>query len=426
MVEEKLLPFLNNENKPSPGTFSLESIKRIMKEVKNPHLEIKTIHVAGTNGKGSVVQFLGHIFRAAGYRTGCYTSPHLKYTNERIQINGIQIPDKELEKLIDTICDILKKGSFNATYFDILTAAAFIYFKDKNIDIAIIETGLGGRLDSTNIICPLLSIITSISYDHMEFLGETLSEITKEKAGIIKKGIPVITCNTDKIIKTILETTALKKGASFHVLDRDFSITDTFSTNGSTSFTYKNQHTGHKYDCSIASPVMAQTVNAGIALYAVELLRDKYPYLKDLNLSDTIVTARLAGRFLCFSEVPLILFDPAHNEAGLLSLYAALETTYNEKRIISIITLMKDKNTHSMIEIVKKYSEKVYYLRLKDKRNFSPEISDPRFCRVISGDPCPSLLEEIKRFSGENIIVLFTGSFRIYEAAEKISTQLNL
>jgi len=425
MVEEKLLPFLNNEDKPSPGTFSLDNIKKIMKEVGNPHLGIKTIHVAGTNGKGSVVQFLGHIFHTAGYRTGCYTSPHLKTIHERIQINGTQVSDFELENLIDTIIDILRKRSLRATYFDILTAAAFMYFKKKDIDIAIIETGLGGRLDSTNIIKPLLSIITSISFDHMEFLGDTLTDIAEEKAGVIKAGSPVITCNTENSVNTILETAARQQGVSFHVIGKDFAISEAASSSEFTSFTYQNMRKGCKYECSIISPVTIQTLNAGTALYAVENLFDEYPRLKNLNLSEAISTAKLVGRFFHFCGAPFLLFDPAHNEAGLISLYDSLSSVYKGKNIISVITMMKEKNTHSMIEIAAQSSEMIFYLLLEDKRNYSPDISDPRFHRILSEEDLQILAEEIQKVSYEDTIVIFTGSFRIFETAEKISDLLS-
>ncbi|MDO8481367.1 MAG: Mur ligase family protein, partial [Nanoarchaeota archaeon] len=182
-----------------PWNLSLDRITALLEKLGNPHKQFKSIHVAGTNGKGSVCAMLESILRKAGYKTGLYTSPHLRIFNERIQISGTLISDAELETLLTKI----KPHYAGQTHFEVVTAAAFLYFAEQKVDIAVIETGLGGRLDATNVITPLVSVITTISLEHTDYLGNTIEKIAFEKAGIIKRGVPVVTMAQGKALAVI-------------------------------------------------------------------------------------------------------------------------------------------------------------------------------------------------------------------------------
>jgi dihydrofolate synthase/folylpolyglutamate synthase len=200
MIDQILNKYINNERNIGFSHYSPDNIRKLLDILGNPQNKIKTIHIAGTNGKGTTCYLIAGILQNSGYNTGLFISPHLVRLNERISINSIEISDTELLYYIQKADKAANENKITVTYFDILTAAAFSFFNDKSVEIAVIETGLGGRLDSTNVILPELSIITDISMDHSHILGDTIEKITSEKCGIIKPGVPVITTNTDRNI----------------------------------------------------------------------------------------------------------------------------------------------------------------------------------------------------------------------------------
>jgi len=243
MNTDKLNTFINNENRTDFRQYGLDHVAKLLDHFGSPNRSITTIHVAGTNGKGSVAHMLNSIFMSAGYATGLYTSPHLLEINERIRIRNSAISDEDFARYVDEIVAYAGADpALHPTYFDILTVCAFRYFCDLRVDIAIIETGLGGRLDSTNVIVPLSTIITEISMDHVHILGNTLEEITREKAGIIKEKVPVVTSNTDPGILKILIETSYEMNAPIFSLNRDFSAKNIIERGA-----------GYRYDSSTPS-----------------------------------------------------------------------------------------------------------------------------------------------------------------------------
>jgi len=222
MINTILNKYLNNEKKVNISNYGLNSIIHLLGHLKNPQKNFKSLHIAGTNGKGSTAFMIASILQKSGYKTGLYTSPHLLRINERIKINLTDINDELLLRYISEIDRFSDSEGCVPTYFDVLTAAAFKYFSDEHVDIAVIETGLGGRLDSTNVVTPELSIITDISLDHTRILGDNLRDITIEKCGIIKPGVPVITSNTDPEILTVIDEFSRRLDSELYAYSRNF------------------------------------------------------------------------------------------------------------------------------------------------------------------------------------------------------------
>lgn len=233
-IEKRLEPLIDNEKTGHVSfvNYSLKDIKYLLKHFGNPHKRTKMIHIAGTNGKGSVAYMLNSILIASDLRVGLYTSPHLDRINERIKVNNKEISNQVLHRYTDELMDILdKKPDLRPTYFDALTLFAFRYYDEQDVDIAVIETGLGGRLDSTNVISPLISVITDISIDHKNVLGNTIREIASEKSGIIKKKKPVITSNSNRVALEEITNTAKECSSELFILNRDFRIKNIKSQN---------------------------------------------------------------------------------------------------------------------------------------------------------------------------------------------------
>ena len=314
--------------------FGLRNIRTLLATDKNPHRSLKTIHIAGTNGKGSTSSMIASILTAAGYRVGLYTSPHLVRFNERIRINGTPIADKEIARLVRRY----KKNilASNATFFEATTAMAFSYFRDQKVDFAVIETGLGGRLDATNVLTPLVSVITTIGKDHQELLGTTFTAIAAEKGGIIKRRVPLVVGNIAGPARTTLLKIA--KAHSSAVLDA-MSIPFPYSD----AVELKGEH---------------QQENARTAVAAVTLLA-QHTLIGDTairnGLQRTMLLSGLQARYQITSTAPRIILDSAHNPDGMKVL---VETLRREKvkRPVILFGVMKDKDYHGMLGELRRIS----------------------------------------------------------------------
>ena len=269
----------------------LERTKSMMKACNNPHLGLPVIQVVGTNGKGSVCAIIANILKTANYKTGLFTSPHLVHVNERIRINGESITDKEIDNFIQTYKLDIEK--IKATFFETMTSLACWYFKKQNVDIAIMETGLGGRLDSASICEPLITVITPLSLDHMEILGETLREIAVEKAGAMKKNVLCLSAHQKSEVTETLQLEAAQKGTPLHFL------------NGR-----------KKFEVNVNIPGKKQEENTNLALLALD-------HLNGFNIPASVIrkglkTVKWHGRNQILQKNPLVIFDVAHNAEGLL------------------------------------------------------------------------------------------------------------
>ena len=325
--------YSNNEKNSSHfESYSLNGMVEALRILGSPDKQLKFIHVAGTNGKGSVCHMLSSIFTNAGYNTGLYTSPHLLLVNERIKLNGINIPDDVFCRTIEYIENILSGKNIFLTYFDMLTLAAIIFFAENKTDIAIIETGLGGRLDSTNVITPLVSIITDISLDHRHILGNTIEEIACEKAGIIKENIPCITTNTDTPIVSILRKKAAELSSTFFNYMETFNSYNITLTENGILFDYgmsKNNLT------NIAIPFHGkfQVKNCAAVLTAVLMLTGRYPALQPESIVKALASVSVPGRMEYLNSCPIVLFDPAHNMQAIDSLIDTILYLFPDKKV---------------------------------------------------------------------------------------------
>jgi dihydrofolate synthase / folylpolyglutamate synthase len=428
----KNLDILANNEKTSGGfkNYNLKDIIYLLKVFGNPHKTFKTIHIAGTNGKGSVAHMLNSILIAGGRKTGLYTSPHLQRITERIKINDKEIPLNKLKKYTDELFEVLEKNNkVHPTYFDALTLFALRYFSEKKVDIAIIEVGLGGRLDSTNVINPEISVITDISLDHIHILGNTVREIAREKAGIIKKHGKLITSNQSRDVIDVLSKKSKEQSADMHAFNRDFfafnirnenqQITYDFTINTEEIVTIKN--------ITLKTAGRFQIINSSLAIASIILLRKSGVIINESEMKKGLLDVNIPGRMQQLSQKPVILFDPAHNPAAMNATLNAVKEKYPGKKINAVVSFMIDKDYSTMFRILKKnINGKILYYELNDKRCF--KISEYNYknkksiCRDIEST---NNFDELSRIISKLIkiysVLLITGSFRLYEIARKLS-----
>jgi dihydrofolate synthase/folylpolyglutamate synthase len=414
MINDILNKYLNNEKKVNISNYALDSIISLLSHLKNPQKNFKSLHIAGTNGKGSTAFMIALILQKSGYRTGLYISPHLDKINERIKINLIDIDEELLYHYISQIDQFPDNSTFMPTYFDVLTAAAFKYFSDENVDIAVIETGLGGRLDSTNVITPEVSVITDISLDHMQILGNSLQAITKEKCGIIKPGIPVITSNTEPVILKVIAEIAEQLNSELAVYNRHFFTNNIIRENEHFKFDYSLDETTLP-GISLSLFPIHQVKNSALAITSVLYLqRGDFPFISQEIIYSCLSDVEVPGRFQKLCSEPLIIFDPAHNFESLNNLISGLEVFYPGKKKVVILSLMKDKAENKTLDIFK--NSDTYYYILDDERAYIPESG--YFKEIIYDEN--NILDIIKNACLHDHMIIFTGTFRIHTHALNI------
>jgi dihydrofolate synthase / folylpolyglutamate synthase len=437
---KKLEILVNNERSGNNfKNYNLNDIKKLLKYFGDPYKKIKTIHIAGTNGKGSVAHMLNSIFIASGKKTGLYTSPHLVRINERIKINNKEIPSKILVKYIDELFTLLDKNkNLLPTYFDALTLFAFRYFFEKKTDIAIIETGLGGRLDSTNVIHPEISIITDISLDHTHILGGTIQKITREKAGIIKKKSIVVTSNQNKQIQNILIQKSKEEHSELYIMNKEFFAKKAAKFKNKTDFDFLlnrkvkkiNQDIYAIMNIELRTPGKFQFANASLAITASLLLRKSGFIITERAIRKGLRTVTVPGRLQTLSVSPLIIFDPAHNPAALIATLEALKEQYPRKKYRVIVSFMIDKDYISMFKILRKNftNKNILYYELNDRRGL--KIQEERSTKtktiydgIVSVDNYEDLKKMVLASLKSDSLLLITGSFRLYNIARKLSKE---
>ena len=318
----------------------------------NPHQAFKSIHVAGTNGKGSTSHLLAAILDKAGYKVGLYTSPHLLDFRERIKVNGQPVSEEYVCKFVDTFLKSNYDGR-QPSFFELTTIMAFSYFKKEKVDIAIIEVGLGGRLDSTNILTPALSIITNISFDHTQFLGDTLSKIASEKAGIIKTGIPVIIGESNDETRPVFEKKAQSVGAPITFAQDNTEITNARHNNDGL-LEISTKHFGNITDALSGE---CQTLNANTVLHAVDRLKKSGLSVSDANVhegfAEVCSSTGLMGRWMTVGETPKIVCDTGHNPGGFQ--YIAHQLKHAQcRRLYIVIGFVGDKDVRHILEMLPK------------------------------------------------------------------------
>ena len=326
----------------------------------NPQRKFKSVHIAGTNGKGSTSHMLAAIFQTAGYKTGLYTSPHLKDFRERIRVNGQMIAEQYVVDFIERLQPLIKE--IEPSFFEITVAMAFEYFVDHQVDIAIVEVGLGGRLDSTNIITPELSIITNISWDHANMLGDTLQKIAAEKAGIIKPGVPVVIGDKQASTFSVFEEKARLENAPLYIATEKNFVADWKFEQHMLIAEVTKTHSDEKTFYHLDLPGIYQTKNLVTVLEAVKILQQKDWKISEEQIQKALKQVKkltgLHGRWETIREHPRVIIDVAHNEDGFKAIVQQLElTTYHHLRIV--IGMVKDKEIDHILSLLPKTA--IYY-----------------------------------------------------------------
>jgi dihydrofolate synthase/folylpolyglutamate synthase len=365
MNREEVMNFIDNSKK-FGSKLELERIKKLCELLGNPQDKLKFIHIAGTNGKGSTSLYIHNALVDVGYKTGLYTSPFIYEFNERIQINGVPIPDDDLAGIMSTVADNVKimtdEGYEHPTEFELITAAAFLYFEKSECDIVVLEVGLGGTFDATNIIkTPVLSVITSISLDHTDYLGNTVVEVAKNKCGIIKEGIPVLSYmyQSDEVIEVIKES-AEKSNSLFTLATDESLVINSMGLDGS-DFSYR----GKDYHTSLVGKY--QIYNAITAISAVKLLKEAGFRISAENIKNGLSQAKWPARFEILNHNPLVIADGSHNADGMRAFVETAKEVIN-KEAICVFGMLKDKDYEYCIKRLSEITDTVVVTEVDNPR----------------------------------------------------------
>ncbi len=356
MEYDKVIEYLYSIDRKKGSRLGLKNVKYLLRKIGNPHKGLKAIHVAGTNGKGSVSAMISSILACAGYKIGTYTSPHLTDFRERFVINDRKISKKDVVKYFRRI----KKHITNQTFFEIITAIAFLYFKDNHVDFAVLEVGMGGRLDATNVIKPLISIITNIDLEHTKVLGDTISEIAGEKAGIIKKDAPCVTGARGKALNVIRKI--CKENNSKLFLNKRYEKNNgTYNINN-----YKNLKLSLKGEF--------QLENSTIAVTAIDVLNKYYDIgINKDHIKKGLNDTKWRGRFEFISKNMLV--DCAHNPAGMRILAEELKKVNKDyDKIMLVIGILKDKNIKKMLGYIEPLADHIILTKASSGRAEEPKV----------------------------------------------------
>src|ERR1700759_618340 len=392
----------------------LINIQALSKQLDNPETKFKSIHVAGTNGKGSTSHMLAAILQKAGYKTGLYTSPHLHDFRERIRINGHMIPEKNVIAFTEQISEFIEK--LEPSFFEITVAMAFDWFAREKIDIAVIEVGLGGRLDSTKIIKPEVSVITNISYDHMDLLGNTLQKIAFEKAGIIKPGIPVVIGEEQADIKNVFLKSAEENGSPIYFASQK-RFPGEWKTEGQMLYVQLTEvHNNNKKNFLLDLPGLYQLKNIVTVAQVVSVLNQQGINIPDAAMQHGLKQVNsltgLHGRWDMLHENPLIVADVGHNEEGMKAIAKQIENTTHEELHI-IIGMVKDKAIENILGPLPKMAN-YYFTRAQIPRALpETELAEKAEKLGLQGQSFPHVkqaLEAAVLKAGSKDLILVCGS----------------
>ena len=389
----------------------LENTLKLDEYFKSPHKKFKTIHIAGTNGKGSCSHTIASILQSAGYKTGLYTSPHLIDFSERIRVNGKPI---DQQFVVDFVRE--HKHFFeplHPSFFELTTAMAFLYFAEQQVDVAVIEVGLGGRLDCTNIITPDLSVITNISFDHIQFLGNTLADIAREKAGIIKHNIPVVIGETTEETLPIFQNKANSENADIRFAEKENHILNAERDTSTGGYIYQ---TDRYKDLKGELGGLCQTKNTNTILTAIEVLLEKGYKISENDIrkgfGNVCELTGLMGRWQKIESNPTIICDTGHNIGGIKYIAEQLsEMEYTNLHII--MGMVNDKDINGVLELLPKNA--IYYFTQASVKRALPAEEVKRLANIhgLSGKSYPSVetaLEEAKKKAEKNDLIFIGGS----------------
>ena len=371
---------------------NLQRMECLLNLLGNPHQNLKVIHIAGTKGKGSTAAIIASILKAANLKVGLYTSPHLVNACERIKIGEKSIEEKEFARLAFQIKSSIESSNYplSPTFFEVYTAIAFLYFFYKKVNLAVLEVGLGGRLDATNIIThPLVSIITQISFDHIRELGNDLTSIAREKSGIIKEGSKVITSPQKEEALSVIEETCERKRAYLYKVGKEIKFKGIKSNLKGESFQVKTERRFYPY---LFIPLLGkhQLINASTAIGAIDLLRDYGIFVPRKAIIEGIRRVRWPGRIQILFRNPLFIVDCAHNTASAQALADFLREISQARKIILIMGVSKDKDVEGMGKILSSLMDEIVLTKVNNPRAMEPEEIKKR---IKNSSPCKIVIK---------------------------------
>ena len=410
-------------------TFSLNRMEKLLSLLGNPHKKIATVHIAGTKGKGSTATMLAKMLESNDYTVGLYTSPHVVSLHERITVNSEMISEPEMLGLLNRIyapVEKIAKINHPPTFFDIMTALAFMHFVDTKVDIAVIETGLGGRLDSTNVIKPEVVGITSLSIDHKRQLGDTIDNIAKEKAGVFKRGVPIITVQQEPEAMRVLKSRATAVKAPLSVTGNDIDFSYRFETS--------REHGPHTRIC-LTTPTSKfehlrvplhgkhQAINCGLALAMLDKLKSSGYEIDNGKATEGLNDVSLAGRMEMICNDPRIMIDAAHNAASIHAMIHAIGQNIPYDSMVVIFGCNNDKDVEGMLHQLQYGADKVIFTRSNSAKAMSPQDLADMYTEIC-GKMCQSAMslgEALQLARGavsKEDLICITGSFYLIGQAK--------
>jgi dihydrofolate synthase/folylpolyglutamate synthase len=404
----------------------LETMQRLLDSMGNPERSLRFIHVAGTNGKGSVAAMSQAVLTAAGYKTALYTSPHLVSFCERFQIDGTPVTETDVVRLVEQIRPLLDKvaglpDSRPPTFFETVTALALQYFHEQNADVVIWETGLGGRLDATNVVTPLVSVITNVAFDHMQYLGDTLEKIAAEKCGIIKPGRPVVTAAAAPEALAVIQRTCVESGSLLTIIGRQVRGAQLAETIHGQQLRLSGAHRDYG---TLEIPLVGahQTINCATAVAALEASGISFG-MEDLR--NGLKLTRWPGRFQIVSQKPTVVLDGAHNAAAAEELAATVRKHFPGRRVTLILGVLRDKNYDQICLLLAPLAARVFCAPVNSERTCDPQQLAP-LCRAANPSAevktCANLQEAYtKAAQSQTDLLVITGSlFLVGEALGRL------
>jgi dihydrofolate synthase/folylpolyglutamate synthase len=416
--------------------FGLKKIEKLLEFLDNPQDSLRIIHVGGTNGKGSVCAMLSSILTDAGFRVGVNTSPHLSEFTERIQINGEHISKAKVIEYANLLKDIREKVNSEtefgyATYFEVVTAMALQYFADNKVDYVILEVGLGGTFDATNVVMPIISVITNIGLDHTEHLGDTLTSIAENKAGIIKPRIPVLTSNNDQEIVNVISKVCSKCNSQLYQLGKDIQYNLLESATDRTIIKYN----GKNFNISkLTIPLIGkhQAENAAVAVGVIDLLsldNSKKWKISEGNIKNGLENTHWPGRLEIMQKAPLVLLDGAHNQTGAATLNGAIEL-FKYKNLSMVFGCSEEKNINSILHEILQKANKLYITQADIRRAAKPDqilkvIEKYDIKKIVVPDVKQAVKLAIDKSDPDDMVCVCGSLFVVGEARELWITTKN-
>lgn len=431
MIYEEAMKYISSIGK-FGSNYGLKRTFRLLELLGNPDKKLKLIHVAGTNGKGSTTAMITKVLRGMGYKVGMYTSPYIEEFEERIQINGENIPKEKLVSLLvevkEAVEKVIKEGYDHPTQFEILTALMFLYFYREKVDYGVVEVGLGGALDSTNVLTPIVSVITSISYDHMNILGDTIEEITEQKAGIIKEGIPVVVYPEEKNVQDVIVKKAEEMNSRIRLVQKN----SVKLLNINRDDIYQEvQVSTMKNDYKVKLPLLGahQMLNLAVVLNTIEVIFEGQNEKLNVKLVEkSLEDVEWKGRLEVLNKKPLIVIDGAHNIDGIKSLTYNVNKYFKYKNMILLLGILADKQVDEMIKEIVPFAEKVYALTPhSDRAQLSQELKNKivKYNKnVIAIESYEEAVSKAISEADEDDLILISGSLYMIGDMRKILVKI--